>query len=62
MLAYYRTMPQGDNGERVRPIEYTPDGTFSPEITAGREPRAWLALALSAIAVFVAVGAVSVLG
>ena len=67
MLAYYCAMPQGDNEERVRPIEYTPDDAFSLKSPHEQDheparPRPWIALALSATAMLVAVGAVAVFG
>lgn len=66
-MAYYCTMAPGDNHERVRPIEYTPDDS-APRMSGriqdpepGR-PRPWIALALSGVAIFVAVGAVALFG
>ncbi|MEN8238031.1 MAG: hypothetical protein ABFR53_02390 [Actinomycetota bacterium] len=60
-------MEQGDRERKVRPIEYTADDSFSPipdrdeEQESGR-PRPWIALALSAVAMLVAIGAVAVFG
>jgi hypothetical protein len=67
LVAYYCTMSRGDNGDRVRPIEYAPDDVHTTEssLVADQEPgrpRPWIALALSATAVIVAVGAVSIFG
>ena len=60
-------MTDGDRQDRVRPIDYTPDGSFSPQPGNDhppelRKPRPWVALALSAVAVLTAVGAVAAFG
>jgi len=60
-------MTHGDRQDNVRPIEYTPDGSFSPQpgndLPPERQrPRPWIALALSAVAVLTAVGAVAAFG
>jgi hypothetical protein len=60
-------MAQGDREQKVRPIEYTPDGSFTtkPRQEMNRDsgrPRPGVALALSAVAVMVAVGAVALFG
>jgi len=66
-MAYYCVMAQGDDERKVRPIEYAPDASFSPkshqqENERPGQPRPWIALALSAVAVLVAVGAVAIFG
>ncbi|MCL1588567.1 MAG: hypothetical protein M3092_09115 [Actinomycetia bacterium] len=60
-------MTDGDRQDRVRPIDYTPDDSFSPQPgndhpSELRKPRPWVALALSAVAVLTAVGAVAAFG
>jgi len=67
MEAYYCPMTHGDRQDKVRPIDYTPDGSFSPQPGNDdppelRKPRPWVALALSAVAVLTAVGAVAAFG
>jgi hypothetical protein len=67
MAAYYCAMAQGDRQDRVRPIEYTRDESFSPQPGDGhppeqQRPRPWIALALSAVAVLSAVGVVAAFG
>jgi hypothetical protein len=66
-MPYYYAMAQGDREQKVRPIEYTPDGSFTtkPRQEMNRDsgrPRPGVALALSAVAVMVAVGAVALFG
>jgi hypothetical protein len=60
-------MAPGENEQQVRPIDYLPDDSFSP--ASGQEeerekgkPRPWIALAFSAVAVLVTIGAVSIFG
>jgi len=68
-MAYHCTMTPGDRQEKVRAIEYTGDDPFSPptdlddvlEPEDGR-PRPWIALVLSASAVMLVLGALSVFG
>ena len=60
-------MTSGDRQDRVRAIEYTPDGSSTPKPEQDQapepgRPRPWIALALSAVAVFIAIGAVAVFG
>jgi hypothetical protein len=66
-MAYYCAMAQGDREQRVRPIDYAPEHSFSSIADTDQDlephrPRPWIALVLSAVAVLVAVGAVSVFG
>ena len=66
-VAYYCAMTRRHDEQRVRPIEYSPDVSFSPDSRKDEgkrpgQPRPWIALALSAMAVLLAVGAVTVFG
>jgi hypothetical protein len=60
-------MAHEDRQDRVRPIDYTPADSFSPQPgnhqpPEPQRPRPWIALALSAVAVLTAVGAVAAFG
>jgi hypothetical protein len=66
-VSYYCIMAHGDRQDRVRPIDYTPDRSFSPHPgndhpPERQKPRPWIALALSAVAALTAVGAVAAFG
>ena len=60
-------MAHGDKQGKVRPIDYTPDESFSPQPGNGhppdrQKPRPWIVLSLSAVAVLTAVGVVAGFG
>jgi hypothetical protein len=66
-VTYYCIMAHEDKQDRVRPIDYTPADSFSPQPDSDQpsepqRPRPWIALALSAVAVLTAVGAVAAFG
>ena len=60
-------MEQGDREQKVRPVTISPDDSIAPLPGQDLEPepahpRPWIALALSAVAVLVAIGTVSIFG